>query len=39
MRLPCIESGPLFCPRRSPHSDELAARRMTPRDMYTLLMG
>lgn len=28
-----IESGPLFRPRRAPLSDELAARRMTQRDV------
>lgn len=34
-----IESGPLFRPRRSPQSTELAARRMTQRAMYNVLMG
>ena len=34
-----IESGPLFRPRRSPQSVELAERRMTQRAMYNVLMG
>ncbi len=33
-----IESGPLFRPRRSQHNDTLAARRMTERSMYRVLM-
>jgi len=33
-----IESGSLFRPARSPHSVELAERRMSQRAMYTLLM-
>jgi site-specific recombinase XerD len=34
-----IESGPLFRPRRSRHSADLAPRRMTDRSMYRLLMS
>ncbi|HEY6248990.1 MAG TPA: tyrosine-type recombinase/integrase [Candidatus Angelobacter sp.] len=34
-----IESGPLFRPRVSRHGDALAARRMTQRSMYRLLMS
>jgi site-specific recombinase XerD len=34
-----IESGPLFRPRRAPRSDELVARRMTQRAMYSVLTG
>ena len=34
-----IESGPLFRPRRSRHSDDLAPRRMTDRSMCRLLMS
>lgn len=34
-----IESGPLFRPARSRHKDELAARRLTQRAMYDILMG
>ncbi len=34
-----IESGPLFRPRVSQHSDALAARRITERTMYRILMG
>jgi site-specific recombinase XerD len=34
-----IESGPLFRPRLSRHSEDLAPRRMTQRSMYRLLMG
>jgi site-specific recombinase XerD len=34
-----IESGPLFRPRRSPQSEELASRRMTQRAMYNVLMS
>lgn len=33
------ESGPLFRPRCSRHSDDLAPRRMTDRSMYRLLMN
>jgi site-specific recombinase XerD len=33
-----IHSGPLFRPRRAPHGDALAPRRMTERSMYRLLM-
>jgi site-specific recombinase XerD len=34
-----IESGPLFRPRRSKHNEKLAARRMTERSMYRVLMN
>jgi Tol biopolymer transport system component len=34
-----IESGPLFRPRRSPQSDELATRRLTQRAMYDIQMS
>src|ERR1700733_14428046 len=34
-----IESGPLFRPRLSGHSDALAPRRMTERSMYRVLMS
>jgi site-specific recombinase XerD len=34
-----IESGPLFRPRVSRHSDALAPRRMTQRSMYRVLMS
>jgi integrase/recombinase XerC len=34
-----IESGPLFRPRVSSHSDKLAPRRMNQRSMYRLLMS
>jgi hypothetical protein len=34
-----IESGPLFRPRLSKHSDALAPRRMTERSMYRVLMS
>jgi site-specific recombinase XerD len=33
-----IESGPLFRPRRAPHSRDLAERRLTQRAMYNILM-
>jgi site-specific recombinase XerD len=34
-----IESGPLFRPRRAPHSDDLASRRLSQRAMYKILMS
>jgi integrase len=34
-----IESGPLFRPRRAPHSDDLATRRLTQRAIYKILMS
>jgi site-specific recombinase XerD len=34
-----IASGPLFRPARSPHSIELAERRLSQRAMYSILMG
>jgi hypothetical protein len=34
-----FESGPLFRPRLSAFTDELAPRRMTQRSMFRLLMG
>jgi site-specific recombinase XerD len=34
-----IESGPLFRPRLSQHHETLAARRMTERSMYRILMS
>jgi integrase len=34
-----IESGPLFRPARSPHSNELAERTLSQRAMYNVLMG
>jgi integrase len=34
-----IENGPLFRPRRSPHTEELATRRLTQRAMYNVLMS
>jgi integrase len=34
-----IESGPLFRPRRAPKTEDLAARRLTQRAMYDILMS
>jgi site-specific recombinase XerD len=34
-----IESGPLFRPRRAPHAEDLAARRLTQRTMYAILIS
>jgi site-specific recombinase XerD len=39
LKLANIESGPLFRPRVSQHSDALAARRITGRTTYRILMG
>jgi integrase/recombinase XerC len=39
IRVAKIESGPLFRPRVSQHSDALAARRTTERTMYRILMS
>ncbi len=39
LKLAGIESGPLFRPRVSKHNDALAARRITERTMYRILMG